>query len=346
VYGRDAVCLCVDARMLIPAFFVACSVKRAAAAAGDEFDIVIVVPPGDLMPEHRSFAASRGIIVDDTLDTSAVGRIVVQQRRLSPATLVKLLLARHFLGRYRRIIYLDADLTIHGNVGTLFRLDMGDYPLAAVPAGRIWQDQPDAERDRTFAHFAALGMTFPYRYFNAGVLVIDPGNWCREKLDQRTVAFLRQHPDLCQLPDEDALNAVLDGELLELSPIWNISPKRFVRGQLNPIILHYTGHNKPWLRFRKYKRVFEHHEAYCLYAEFLKDTPWPDWLSSQWSTEDLAGSLRHEVSTAIEWLLRKHPLADRSRRAAFDEEQRRYFEKTLFVDVEQGLVDLPILAVS
>ena len=110
--------------------------------------------------------------------------------------------------------------------------------------------------------------------------------------------------------------------------------------------MHYTGHNKPWRRFRKYKRVFEHLEAYCLYAEFLKDTPWPGWLSSQWSTEDLAGSLRHEVTTAIEWLLRKHPLADRSRRAAFDEEQRRYLEETLFADVEQGLVDLPILAVS
>ena len=134
--------MCVDANMLIPAFFVATSIKKASAKT-DAFDIVLLVSPGDCTPDQAAYAAANGIIIDESVDLSPVTGIPILQGRLSPATLFKLLLAEHFRERYRRIIYLDADLTIHGDVSALFRLDMKGFAVAAVPSARVWLDKPD-----------------------------------------------------------------------------------------------------------------------------------------------------------------------------------------------------------
>jgi lipopolysaccharide biosynthesis glycosyltransferase len=324
--------------MLIPAFFVADAVRKQSAAAGSDFDVIVVVPPSDVTAEHRQFAAARGILIDDTVNMTSIQGVVIAPGRLSHATLVKLLLAGHFQNHYRRIIYLDSDLIIHGNVSALFRLDMGEFAIAAVPSGRIWLDRPDAERKRAHSQFQALGMTPPYRFFNTGMMLIDCGRWIREKVLERAIAFLEQNPDLCSLPDEDSLNAVIDGHLLELSPIWNSRPERLQNSCPLPVITHYLGNNKPWRRFQEFKRLFEHRAAYRLYAEFIRETPWPNWLRTQWTVEDLIGSLRHELRVGVERIRYGSILQDPARRAAFASEIRRFNTETRFADVEQGIV--------
>jgi lipopolysaccharide biosynthesis glycosyltransferase len=336
--NRDVVCLSVDGRMLCPALFVACSVKSAAAGKGRAFDVVIVAPAGDLTAEHRSFARSRGIVLDDSLDAAALSAIHVRQDRFSPANLVRLLLPSHFRDRYRRLIYLDADLTVHGDISVLFDLDMQGHAVAAVPAGRVLLNLPEAERTWIMNHFAELGMTPPYRYFNAGVMVIDPQTWCANRIGARTIAFIKANPELCYLLDEDGLNAVLDGDVLDISPTWNTRPEAFARGKPLPRIMHYAGPNKPWKRFRKFKRLFEHRDAYRLYEEFFRETPWSDWLSSQWTLGDLIGSLRHEVTAAWTRCTSKDPLRDPARRAAYEAELADYKAATRYADIEQKLV--------
>jgi lipopolysaccharide biosynthesis glycosyltransferase len=335
---RDAVCLCVDRNMVVPACFVADAVKRAAVAAGSDFDVVVVTAPGEISAEQKAFAASRGLLVDDSFDTAPLRGITVQQKRLSPATLFKLLLAEHFGERYRRILYLDADLTIHGDVGPLFRLDLGEHAVAAVPSGRIWFDRRDWERRRAEAEFQALGMTPPYRFVNTGVLLIHPANWRRDRLGARILDFVRQHPALCRLPDEHALNAVLDGRLLELSPVWNLRPDHPRPRPPLPVIVHYAGSSKPWRRFQPHKGLFEQRAAYRLYAAFIRATPWPGWLRAQWTWRDLALALRHEVLVRYRRWRRPSPLRDPARRAAFEQEVREQYRGERFVDVRQGIV--------
>ena len=334
---RDAACLCVDARMAIPALFVADAVKRAAMAAGSDFDVVVVTTPGQLDAGQRAFAASRGILVDESFDARLLEGFEIRSWRLTSATLMKLFLPRHFGERYRRILYLDADLTIHGDLGALFRLELGAHALAAVPSGRIWLDRPDWERRQAEATCAALGMTPPYRFFNTGVLLIDVANWRRERLLERTLEFLARNAALCTLPDEHALNAVLDGRLLELSPIWNTRPEQYRPNCPLPVIVHYAGSRKPWRRFSPHKRLFEQREAYRLYAAFLRETPWPDWLRRQWTLRDFFASLRHELRVLVERLRRPSPLRDPARRAAFEAELREQYRGARFVDVAQGI---------
>ena len=237
------------------------------------------------------------------------------------------------------MIYLDADLTIHSDISLLFDLDMHGHAVAAVPAGRVLLNQPEAERIWVMNHFAELGMTPPYRYFNSGVMLIDPQEWCENEIGERTIAFVMANTELCYLLDEDGLNAVLDGDVLDISPTWNTRPETFARDHSLPKIMHYAGPNKPWKRFRKFKRLLEHRDAYKMYVEFLRDTPWPDWLSSQWNLGDLIGSLGHEVTVAWTKWTYTEPLRDPVRRAAYEAELANYQAVTQYADVMQNLVE-------
>jgi len=285
----------------------------------------------------------RGIVFRDDMDMGCLRDVKKFSGRLTPATLMKLQLAEHLSGQYDRLLYLDSDLTIHGDVGAIFSLDTGDFEIAAVAAGRILVDLSEKLRREAIEHFRALGMTEPYRYFNSGVLYIDVAKWNRTKLGDRALTFIRDNPDLCALPDEDALNALLDGNVAELAPIWNAQPpakrRRGAQPPIPPVIYHYAGHDKPWRRYGYRKRLFPDRSAYRLYEAFLKDTPWPDWLDQQWRGKDLLANIRWEIKRVSRRLRGKLEEPSATQRLAMAEAGRRYCAEAVFADVEQGIVE-------
>jgi lipopolysaccharide biosynthesis glycosyltransferase len=342
---RNAVCLCTDRRMLIPALFVANAVKSFSRGSDNRFDIIIFVEPSEVTDVHRRWMDQHGIMFCEDMDMSRMLGICKFQERLSTATLMKLSLAEHLAGRYDKILYLDCDLTIHDDVSSIFSLDTAPFALAAVPSGRILVALSEKQRKETENNFHALGMTKPYRFFNAGVLYIDVERWNNQKLGERALAFIRQNPDLCTLPDEHALNAVLDGSIAELSFVWNVRPlPRWCKNCTNiissPVIIHHASDHKPWRRFVYGKSLFPDMTGYRLYKEFLKDSPWPGWLNEQWGWRDLYMNIRGEVGRLLRMLrLRgewEEPSAKQSKE--YIETVRRYCAKNSFVDVEQGIV--------
>ena len=337
---RYAVCLCADARMLVPALFVAHGVRRAAPSPGASFDVLIFIPADDVTDTHRAWAADRRIALRDDVDTSSVQDIPILQSRLSAATLMKLLIAEHLRGHYDKILYLDADLVIAGDVSALFRLDTSTHAVAAVPSGRLWIGVPEAEKSWRLAHMQALGMTAPYRYFNSGVMLISVEAWNEQQLTRRTLEFIRKHSEICRLPDEDALNGVLDGDMLELSPIWNAQPRSripFLIEEAYPVIVHYDGPLKPWIRFKKRKRLFQDLDAYRLYEDFVRDTPWSGWLRQQWTAHDLVTAIRHEAKQALKRLIGRGPAVSEAERESWQAIVRRHYAQSRFADVEQGI---------
>jgi lipopolysaccharide biosynthesis glycosyltransferase len=324
--------------MLVPALFVADSVR---AHSSKKFDIVVFCEPCEVTQLHRDWMRKRAIVLCDTMDVSGQRGIVSFSGRLTEATLMKLGIARHMAGRYDKLLYLDCDLTIHGDVGALFSLDMCARALAAVPAGGVPSGQ-SPDQSEAAAHLRALGMTEPYRYFNAGVLLIDVESWNRQAIGERALAFVRENPELCRLADEDSLNAVLDGDVLDLSPVWNVHPSYVPRGRrgafLDPVILHHFGDDKPWRRYGYRKRLFPDRSAYRAYEAFLKTTPWPGWLGEQWKARDLLANVQWEIRRLTRRIRGKsdEPTAAEHRRRV--EGFRRYCARTWFADVEQGLV--------
>ncbi len=341
---RNAVCLCTDRRMLIPALFVADSVKRHVQPSGNTFDIIIFAEPSEVSDVHRRWMEQRGILLCEDMDMSRQRGVGKFMKRLSPATLMKLSLAEHLADRYDKILYLDCDLTIHGDVGEIFFLDTAPFALAAVPSGRIWVHWSKKQREGFEDHCHKLGMSRPYRFFNTGVLYIDVEKWNNEKIGERALEFIRQNPDLCSLPDEHALNAILDGNIAEISPLWNTAPFprwQKVRKDNNAIIIHHMGEQKPWRRFAHGKTLlFPDLKAYHLFKNFLKDSPWPEWLDEQRGWYDLYRNIKGEIGRILRMLRLMDEWEEPSarQRKAFDDAVRQYHEKMRFADVEQGIV--------
>ncbi len=340
---RNAVCLCTDRNMLIPALFVADAVMANRSASSDKFDVLVFSEPSDINQAHRTWMREREIIHREDMDVSGSRNVATLQERLTSATLMKLLLAEHLAGRYDKILYLDADLTIHDDVSNIFSLDTGEFALAAVPSGRCWASWLAAERLKFIEHVRALGMTEPYRFVNSGVLLIDVEKWNRDEIGPRTLSFIRRNAELCYLPDEHGLNAVLDGRVVELSPLWNLQPwfwhSSILRKAMSPVIIHYTGPDKPWKKFGYGKRLFHHREAFRRYEAFLRGSPWPSWLDDQWTYGDLHDNLVYELRLITRRLRRKTPLPPtRRQRRLYDEDFQLYCQEMRFADLEQGIV--------
>jgi lipopolysaccharide biosynthesis glycosyltransferase len=329
--------------MLIPALFVADAVRSRQQASPNRYDVIVFSQASEVTDAHTAWMRERGIIFRDDMDMHRLTGVMKLGGRLTAATLMKLSLAEHLAAEYDRLLYLDCDLTIHGDVGRIFSLDTGPFEIAAAPSGRILVGLPEKERQKTLDHFKALGMSEPYRFFNSGVLYIDVEKWNRAGIGERALAFIRQNPELCFLPDEHALNAILDGRIAELTHIWNARPDALVGSKRatasKPIIVHHAGHDKPWQRYGYRKRLFPDRSAYRLYEAFLKDTPWPDWLDQQWSARDVMASLAWELKRFSRWLRGRSEIPSAATRAAMDEAYRRFLQETTFADVEQGIVD-------
>jgi lipopolysaccharide biosynthesis glycosyltransferase len=263
--------------------------------------------------------------------------------RLSPATLIRLLVPGLLAAHYDRVLYLDADTEICGDVAPLFGLDLAGRPLAAAPAGRSTERLSPDEIQRRAAHFHALGMTEPFRYFNDGVMLIDVARWNAERIGERALEFIERNPALCRLPDEDALNALLDGQIADISPVWNFRADMMLapRGEelVAPVIRHYDGLHKPWKRFGHNRRLFAFADAYRRYRRFVSGTAWQDWLDRQWSLRDLRGSLAYETRILLDRLRgRRTPgVPTRGRQRRDWNHWRRELAKAEFADVAQGI---------
>jgi lipopolysaccharide biosynthesis glycosyltransferase len=328
--------------MLVPGLFAATG-ARARLGTGAAADVVIMVPPATLAPAERVWIEARGIRIEDGLDLSPLAGLRSPQERLTAMTMARLLLPEHFAGRYDRLLYLDADTAVLEDPARIFALDTGPFALAATPSGRFWLHR-DEQREAWIAHFRRLGMTEPYRFFNSGVLLIDVAKWMDARIGERAFDFLRAHMDICILPDEDALNAVLDGAIAEVSPLWNMRAKiwagREVRRRLQPVILHYDGPNKPWKRFGAGQRLWRFERDYRAYVRFAARSPWPDWPSRQWTGAMLRDALAQEWSLATAWLRdREAPMRRLQHERDFERAFLRYAAEAAFTDVAQGLVE-------
>jgi lipopolysaccharide biosynthesis glycosyltransferase len=324
--------------MLVPALFAASEIKARSAQAGPAIDVLLFTDVAALTDAERQWIAERDIRLHGEIDTGE-WKDFVRDARLSASSLVRLVLTRRLADRYDKLLYIDADISVHAPVDALLRLDTGEAPIAAASAGHLFINA--GARERAESHFRALGMSTPYRFFNSGVMLIDVKKWNREDLGERALAFIRRDPDLCFLPDEHALNAILDGRFAALSPIWNArilawrSPQ--VQAILDPVLIHYDGPNKPWKRFGKHRRLFEDRTGYRLYEDFVRESPWPTWLDDQWTLKDLLRNAGEELKNLSRYMRGRSRIPTRREYANYIAAVARYCREWPFADVAQGI---------
>lgn len=169
---------------------------------------------------------------------------------ISKITYARLLLSSLFPKSVGKVLYLDADILVNGNLSPLWDIDLNGAAVAAVVdtdaqahgerlKGAEFHNQGDGWRNRSNAD-----------YFNAGVLLIDLEQWRQRQISEKALDYMSENPDT-PLADQDALNVACAGRWKKLDPGWNYQThpstgyEPMVPEQRPPIV-HFAGRFKPW----------------------------------------------------------------------------------------------------
>lgn len=179
---------------------------------------------------------------------------------ITAASYLRLFIPEVIPEQFDKVIYLDCDLQVEGNIKQLWDMEMGEYALlAARDMGTPYISSPFGIKK-----YQELGLKPDAPYFNAGVLVINLKRWRAEQISQRVTKYLQDYKEYVQLMDQDGLNAILSQDWGELDQKWNVvshilnydewdeSPFKNEINQRrealinNAYIYHYAGGSKPW----------------------------------------------------------------------------------------------------
>ncbi|UTW59024.1 glycosyltransferase family 8 protein [Kordiimonas sp. SCSIO 12603] len=167
----------------------------------------------------------------------------------------------------KRVLYLDSDIIVRGDIAPLFNTDLEGKMFGAVSIPHS-------------AQCAALDLPPEYEYFNSGVLLFDMDKWRSSKPLDTLLPYIAANPDKLSFPDQDALNACYYADRHVLDYRWNLivpfiwrknelqiqasERKRIVR---EAVVVHYNTPLKPW----HYLSAHPYKKDYWFY---LRGTPW------------------------------------------------------------------------
>lgn len=156
----------------------------------------------------------------------------------SVVTYYRLFIASLF-PQYDKIIYLDCDLVVLGDISELYHVELGDNILGAAPE----QFVQNTTQFRAYAK-KALGLD-PDCYVNAGVLLINLEAFRRYGIESAFTKLIKEYDFDLLDPDQAYLNYLCRGKIQILPNGWNKEPMDLpCEGKKN--IVHYALYKKPW----------------------------------------------------------------------------------------------------
>ncbi|HEX9060770.1 MAG TPA: glycosyltransferase [Clostridia bacterium] len=177
----------------------------------------------------------------------------------------------------KKVIYLDCDLIVRGDIVKLWKTDVSNYFIAAV-------EDVGMENSGDYGAMIKrnIGMPRKFTYFNAGVLIINLDKWRRNNISNKIRDYLISNKDKITFADQDGLNKVFMEQWLHLPMEWNqqaviydlykerkINRTDMMNAILNPKIIHYSQKSKPW----HYTDIHPLKDEYNNYVEL---SPWKD----------------------------------------------------------------------
>ena len=143
--------------------------------------------------------------------------------------------------QYDKVIYLDSDIVVLGDIAKLYNEDIGDNLVAAVPddviqTNKVFQDY--VER--------VVGIATYKNYFNAGMLLMNLDEM--RKFDfQNKFLYLLGTVKFAVVQDQDYLNRLCKGRTKLLDKSWDRMPIPTYEIEEKDInLIHYNLTYKPW----------------------------------------------------------------------------------------------------
>lgn len=164
--------------------------------------------------------------------------IPVRRAHLTRGTFLRLLVPQ-LMPDADRVLYMDCDMVVLGDLSFLAQLPLGDVPIAAVPCPSPSQAELDA-----------IGVARG-DYVNAGLLLMNLPVWRAESTAEVMMRRLAGDETPVLSGDEAAMNLIARGRIERLPAGLNVysDPAAFASTNLLPRdvrVVHYVVNNKPW----------------------------------------------------------------------------------------------------
>ena len=169
-----------------------------------------------------------------------------------------------------RVLYLDADTLVLGELESLFRMDLTGLAVAGGPDILNYSEST----------FIRLGCSNSGRYICSGVMLINLKYWRDNNVSDKIIKFALDNSDMICYPDQDAINfvcagiiaflplkyAVMDCFLTKYKSAGWFSISELKDCLKEPRIVHFAG-NAPW-KIEYAHRLF--HDDWQKYNMMLK----------------------------------------------------------------------------
>lgn len=181
---------------------------------------------------------------------------------------IRLSVPRLLQGIVDKFIYLDADTLCFSDISKILNINIDSVVCAVTP--------DSLNKENMLKNQKRLSLT-SQSYFNSGFLYINVSNWLKTDTENKANRILLSSENRNLIyPDQDALNLVLQNQVLLIEPKWNylftwINDNQketfFYNKESLPYIIHFTGARKMW--YQEHTGLAQ--DIYNFYKHF---TPW------------------------------------------------------------------------
>ncbi len=168
--------------------------------------------------------------------------------------------------QYEKVLYLDCDIVVKGDISELFNIDIGDNIVGGI------SEEVMVDYD-VFGTYVEKALGVPRNeYFSAGVLLINAKKYREEDIETKFIKLMNAFK-FRVTQDEDYLNVLCYGKSKMIELGWNKSAyKNDSFDDKNLKLIHYKINWKPWHYDNVYYEEFfwEYAQKTFLYDAILK----------------------------------------------------------------------------
>ena len=199
------------------------------------------------------------------MDTYDFSFLPLNRENISVATYYRLEIINILPKDIEKVIYLDCDIVVDGDLAELWETDVSEVYSGVV------------EDESSIKNSKKLGLQ---NYFNAGVLLLNLKKLRENNFQDKWINYYENNQNIINLQDQDILNGVFNNNVKWLSLKWNANSTIFAKAKYkhfytnedefytkqNRIIIHFTEKYKPW-NHKSY------HPLRKIYFKYLLKTP-------------------------------------------------------------------------
>lgn len=239
-------------------------------------ELFFYILDGGITDENKTNLLNLKMVRSFSIEYFKINNDIIDKFVLTSNYISKVTYYRYYIGvllpKLEKIIYLDSDTIVNDSLSELYNTEIRDCYIAGV-------------EDVGYSHHRMYDKRLHYNFFyiNAGVLLINIKKWNEDGIHEKLINYTCRNGEKIRMCfDQDVLNAVLHKKCMHLEYKWNVQDSfyRFneevstnenkcniIKSSINPSIIHFTGHIKPWSNYEK-------HPMSHLYLKYLRHTSW------------------------------------------------------------------------